>query len=134
MLDRCIPAWIPSFDVSSNAGLFRKRQKNKPALPVEGDQGAFDMFETSFESRRIATAILLGLSLFVAACGGSSDGTAPPDQATGTVALLLTDLPTDDVKEINFDVVEATLIGDEGQQTVYSGNTRVNLLDLKNFS
>ena len=92
------------------------------------------MFETFFESRRIATAILLGLSLFVAACGGSSDGTAPPDQATGTVALLLTDLPTDDVKEINFDVVEATLIGDEGQQTVYSGNTRVNLLDLENFS
>jgi len=93
------------------------------------------MFERVFESRRIATAILLGLSLFVAACGGSSDGGAPPDQATGTVALLLTDLPAD-VEEINFDIVEATLIGDEGQQgvSVYSGNTRVNLLELENFS
>ena len=92
------------------------------------------MFETFFESRRVAIAMLLGLSLFVAACGGSGDGGVPQDQATGTVALLLTDLPTDDVKEINFDVVEATLIGDEGQQSVYSGSTRVNLLDLENFS
>ena len=92
------------------------------------------MFETFFGLRRIATATLLGISLFVAACGSSGDGGPPPDQATGTVALLLTDLPTDDVKEINFDVVEATLIGDEGQQIVYSGNTRVNLLDLENFS
>ena len=84
--------------------------------------------------RRIAIATLLGLSLALGACGGSGGDAAPPGQATGTVALLLTDLPTDDVKEINFDVVGATLIGDQGQQNVYSGNTRVNLLDLQNFS
>ena len=92
------------------------------------------MFERSFGSRGIAIAMLLGLSLFVAACGGSGDSGAPPSPATGTVALLLTDLPTDDLREINFDVVEATLIGDQGQQTIYSGNTRVNLLDLENYS
>lgn len=89
------------------------------------------MFESSFDSRGIAIAMLLGLSLAVAGCGGSSGPDAP---ATGTVALLLTDLPTDDLREINFDVVEATLIGDQGQQTIYTGNTRVNLLDLENYS
>ena len=83
---------------------------------------------------RNAIAMLLGLSLFVAACGGSGDGGVPEGPGTGTVALLLTDLPTDDIKAINFDVVEATLIGDQGQQTVYTGNTRVNLLDLENYS
>ena len=94
------------------------------------------MFETFFESRRIAAAILLGISLFVAACGGSSDGGAPPDQATGTVALLLTDMPNDDLREINLSLTKATLIGDEGQQgvTVYDDNTRVNLLDLEIYS
>jgi hypothetical protein len=84
--------------------------------------------------RRNAIAMLLGLSLFLVACGGSGGDAVPPGQRTGTVALLLTDMPTDDLKEINFDVTEATLIGDQGQQTIYSGNTRVNLLDLENYS
>jgi hypothetical protein len=84
--------------------------------------------------RRNGIAMLLSLSLFLVACGDSGGDGVPPGQSTGTVALLLTDLPTDDVREINFDVVEATLIGDQGQQPVYSGNTRVNLLDLENFS
>lgn len=92
------------------------------------------MADNVVASRRNTIAVLLGLSLFVAACGGSGDGGVPESAGTGTVALLLTDLPTDDVKEISFDVVEATLIGDRGQQTVYTGNTRVNLLDLENYS
>ena len=94
------------------------------------------MFETFFESRRIAIAMVLGLSLFVAACGGSSGG-EPQGQGTGTIALLLTDMPTDDLDEINLDVVEAVLIGGEGQQTLFSDADdpiRVNLLDLENFS
>jgi hypothetical protein len=83
---------------------------------------------------RNAIAMLLGLSLFLVACGDSGGGAVPPSQSTGTVALLLTDMPTDDLKEINFDVTQATLIGDQGQQTIYNGNTRVNLLDLENYS
>ena len=63
---------------------------------------------------RNAIAMLLGLSVLVAACGGSDEGGVPPAEATGTVALLLTDLPTDDFKAIKLDVTEATLIGGEG--------------------
>lgn len=92
------------------------------------------MFDRFVNLRRIAISVLLGLSILLAACGGSGEDGVPPGPATGTVALLLTDLPTDDLREINFDVVEATLIGDQGQQTVFSGNTRVNLLDLENYS
>ena len=95
------------------------------------------MFENFFDPRRVAIAILLGLSLFVAACGGSSEGGVPPGQATGTIALLLTDMPTDDLDEINLDVVEATLIGGEGQQTLFSDAEdpiHIDLLPLENFS
>ena len=91
------------------------------------------MFDHLVDLRRIAIAVLLGFSVSLAACGGGSSDSAPMP-STGTVALFLTDLPTDDVKEINFDVVEATLIGDQGQQTIFTGNTRVNLLDLENYS
>jgi hypothetical protein len=95
------------------------------------------MFESFFESRRVAIAMLLGLSLFVAACGGSGDGGVPQDQATGTVALLLTDMPTDDLDEINLNVVEAILIGGAGQQTLFSdadNPIEIDLLHLENFS
>jgi hypothetical protein len=91
------------------------------------------MFDRIANFRRTAMSVLCVLSVFLVACGGGSSS-GPETPATGTVALLLTDLPTDDLREINFDVVEATLIGDQGQQTVFSGNTRVNLLDLENYS
>lgn len=91
------------------------------------------MFDRLVDFRRMPILVLFGLSVFLAACGGSGSS-GPEAQETGTVALLFTDLPTDDLREINFDVVEATLIGDQGQQAVYSGNTRVNLLDLENYS
>lgn len=95
------------------------------------------MFDSFVDFRRIAIAMLLGLSLLVAACGGSGEDSVPPEQATGTVALLLTDMPTDDLDEINLDVVEATLIGGDGQQTLFSdaeNPIEIDLLDLENFS
>lgn len=86
---------------------------------------------TFFQIR--AALALLAATMMLAACGGGSSDPEPLPP-TGTVALMLTDLPTDDLKAINFDVTEATLIGDQGQQTIYNGNTRVNLLDLENYS
>lgn len=92
------------------------------------------MSDSLIPFRRSATAILFVMFFFLASCGGSGGDAVPPDQSTGTVALLLTDMPTDDLQAINFDVTQATLIGDQGQQTIYNGNTRVNLLDLENYS
>jgi hypothetical protein len=77
---------------------------------------------------------------FLAACGGGGSATddatglAPPQSTTGTIGILLTDKPTDDLAEINLDITEALLIGGSGQQTVFTGNVRINLLDLANYN
>jgi hypothetical protein len=42
-------------------------------------------------------------------------------------------MPTDDFVAINLDVTEAILIGESGQHTVFTGNIRINLLDLQNY-
>ena len=83
-----------------------------------------------FSRTRSVLALFL-LAGAVAACGG---GSSSGPEGTGNVALLLTDLPTDDVKSISFDVTEATLIGDQGQQTIYTGLISVDLLELENYS
>ncbi len=87
----------------------------------------------------------LAVSFFLAACGGgggnpaADDGpavvTPPPSTvSTGTVGLLLTDRPTDEFSAIKLDVVEAILIGDGGQQTLFRGARQIDLLDLTNFN
>ncbi|MGI9223196.1 MAG: DUF4382 domain-containing protein [Woeseiaceae bacterium] len=76
---------------------------------------------------------LLALATVLTACGGSSSSEGDSAPGTGTVALIFTDLPTDDLAEINLDVTEAILIGGEGQQTVFTGNVPINLLDLENY-
>ncbi len=96
------------------------------------------MFDHLVDFRRIAIAMLLGLSVSLAACGGGSDSPdAAPVPATGTVALLLTDMPTDDLLAIKLDVTEAILIGGDGQQTLFSDAEKpihVDLLKLENFN
>ena len=83
--------------------------------------------------RRLRLCALILASVFViSSCGGgTSSGTAP---ATGTVLLLLTDAPVDELSAIYMEVTEATLIGGNGQQTIFSGNKTINLLDLANFN
>ncbi len=97
------------------------------------------MYDRFVIFRRVPILALLGFFVFMAACGGSSSDSSPsePIPSTGTVALLLTDMPTDDLDEINLDVVEATLIGGEGQQTLFSAADdpiHIDLLKLQNFS
>ena len=98
-------------------------------------------------SQRIASARMATLafaaSVFLAACGGSSDS-APvveaPTATTGTFGLLITDKPSDDFAEINLDVTKAVLIGgDDAQQVLFevadgADPKRINLLDLSNFN
>ena len=89
--------------------------------------------------------LLLASALFVSSCGGGGGGGAnppadppaappPPTSNVGTVALLLTDKPSDEMSEINLDVTEAILIGESGQHTLFQGSKRINLLDLTNFN
>jgi len=96
------------------------------------------MYDRFVNFRRMPILVLLGFSVLLTACGGggSPDSESLPP-ATGTIALLLTDMPTDDLDEINLDVVEATLIGGEGQQTLFSAAgepIHIDLLKLENFS
>jgi uncharacterized protein DUF4382 len=92
-----------------------------------------------FMSRNTRTPFLLfAMAFLFSACGGSgpADTTVIPPVATtdtGTVVILLTDAPIDELSAINLDVTEATLIGDTGQQIIFSGNKTINLLDLANF-
>ena len=89
--------------------------------------------------------LLLASALFVSSCGGGGGGganppadppAAPPAPTSnvGTVGLILTDKPSDQMSEINLDVTEAILIGESGQHTLFQGTKRINLLDLTNFN
>ena len=95
-----------------------------------------------FNSRSVRTpAFILSLALLVSACGGgggsADNGPAivppVPTSSTGTVVILLTDAPVDELSAINLDVTEVTLIGGMGQQLVFDGNKTINLLNLENF-
>ena len=97
-----------------------------------------------FKSRSsLITFFMLAMTFLFTACSGGVSSEVDTDIAadppvvatdnTGTVVLLLTDGPTDELSAINLAVTEATLIGDMGQQVVFSGNKTINLLDLANF-
>lgn len=81
--------------------------------------------------------LALVVALLVAGCGGGSNSqqsATPKTVTTGTVALLFTDKPTDEFSAIKLNVVEATLIGGEGQQTLFQGVKSIDLLDLTNYN
>jgi hypothetical protein len=90
----------------------------------------------SFARRLPILAIVI--SLFVAACGGGSGAdnsvTPAPTPTTGTVALLFTDKPTDEFSAIKLNVIEAILIGGDGQQSLFLGSKAIDLLDLTNYN
>jgi hypothetical protein len=92
---------------------------------------------------------LLGLAataaLALSACGGSSGnnsddngatgGGVSPTLTTGTVAILMTDAPTDEFCHIYADVESIDLLGTSGTPTnVFVGPETVDLLDLRNYS
>jgi len=63
--------------------------------------------------------------------GGSDSGdTSNTASGTGSVALLLTDAPSDIFEEINITVIKAELISDNGKVTIFKGKHTFNLLDL----
>lgn len=75
------------------------------------------------------------LLLLVASCGGGggdAGGTNTSSKsATGSVALLLTDGPTDEVDEVNLRIIKAELMSDDGRVTIFEGDETVNLLNYR---
>jgi len=89
-----------------------------------------------FMSRSSAVFSLLGiltllLGGLIAGCG-SADGLSVAPAQTGTVAILLTDGPTDEFSAVNVTVNEISLFSDAGGAVViFSGSRRINLLALQ---
>ncbi len=84
---------------------------------------------------RVLSILFLGLAFALAAAcssggGGGGGSDAATSDGTGSVALLLTDAPTDIFDEINVTVIKAELLSDGGRVTLFEGNRTFNLLDL----
>ena len=64
-------------------------------------------------------------------CGsGDPLGSSDTARGSGTVALLVTDAPSDIFEEINITVTKAELLSENGQVTVFEGERTFNLLEL----
>lgn len=93
-------------------------------------------------SRFLAFAAAILLTLALGACGLDSDdsgtslsGSSGSTATTGTVALLITDAPTDDFDEVNIRLTRVSLIGgDNGPVEIFSGDRTINLLELRDHS
>lgn len=92
-------------------------------------------------TRTRLVSVALAASIFLGACGSGSSANEPQSK-TGTVLLLLTDKPTDDLSEINVALEGAILIGGDnadGQQVLYELEPGEkpqthNILDLQHFN
>jgi hypothetical protein len=81
---------------------------------------------------RLLSIFFLSL-VFVAltSCGtGDPLGSSDTAQGSGTVALLVTDAPSDIFEEINITVTKAELLSENGRVTVFEGERTFNLLEL----
>lgn len=89
------------------------------------------MFNSISVTRLLSISFLGLVFAVVAGCGsGNSTDTSNTTAGTGSVALLLTDAPSDIFKKINITVIKAELMSDNGRVTVFQGKRTFNLLDL----
>lgn len=68
-------------------------------------------------TRALITTLLLAAALSLTACGGSGDS----GPKTGTVAVVITDAPTDIYDRVEISLTEMTLIGAGGQVELHNG-------------
>jgi hypothetical protein len=86
--------------------------------------------------RFLNTLAGLAITVFIASCGsggGSGANSSGLSAPTGpaTVSVLLTDASSDDYDEAIATITCIKLIGENGQQEIFSGSVRVDLLKLK---
>jgi hypothetical protein len=92
--------------------------------------------------RPALTGLVLSSLVTLAACGGGGGGSNSPDAGpnpmvptTGTVAVLLTDGPTDEFCHIYATVESIDLLSDSGGPTnVFVGPETVDMLELRNYT
>ena len=88
-----------------------------------------------FNSKSVTRLLsILSLGLVFAVLAGCGSGGLPGESNTtagsGSVALLLTDAPSDIFEEINITIIKAELVSDDGRVTLFQGERTFNLLDL----
>jgi hypothetical protein len=83
-------------------------------------------------ARSTRIVLLWVTALALAACGGAPN--PAPAGPTGSVAITLTDAPSDDFAEVNLTLAGVELLGPDGPLEVWNGLETVNLLDLETVS
>ncbi|MGD8790303.1 MAG: DUF4382 domain-containing protein [Burkholderiales bacterium] len=78
-------------------------------------------------------ALLLAASMVLSSCGGGGDGGSSTGASTApaTVGLVFTDASSDDWDKALATITSVTLIGDAGQQQIFSGEKEVDLFTLR---
>jgi len=88
------------------------------------------MFNAKSFTRLISLAFLAIIFAVVTGCSSGDTATSNSSAGTGSVALLLTDAPSDIFEEINITVTKAELLSDDGAVTIFQGERTFDLLDL----
>ena len=85
--------------------------------------------------------IFITIAAVVTLAGCSGDDTNNQESlnggdktSTGSVAVLLTDAPSEELSEVNITVTKIELLGEDGRITLFEGEKTVNLLDFKTHS
>lgn len=84
---------------------------------------------------------LVAAAALLNGCGGGSGESSPSSSASpsssgsvGSVAVLMTDAPIDDFDRFWLTVTEISLLSDDGHVSIFSGNERLDLLDLNSHA
>ena len=84
-------------------------------------------------TRGLSSILLLAASLCLTACGGGGSGGSVP--ATGNVAVIFTDGPTDQYQRILISMDRMTLIGPGGHEDLYDGpEITFDLLEMSDWA
>ena len=88
---------------------------------------------TTYMTRVFALGLSLLLTLMLVGCGGAGSG-----RATGNVAIMMTDAPTEDYEQILLTITAITLLPDEesdaGEIRFFDGDEVIDLLQLRNHA
>ena len=79
------------------------------------------------------TLLLIAVSALVAACGGGGGGgqSAGVSAEPATVGLVITDAVADEWDEARATITQVSLIGDGGQEILFTGEKTIDLLSLR---